>query len=272
MRRPLESTLDREGLYALEGANQLNTGTSTLRAASGSPGTGVLPQPLTLELLGEHYHDGTNDLSASEDNINARGNEVPTYESDAERMWEAGYRGMVYGRAVTAPEDGRVWLQYWVFYYDNSWGAPIFEWGQHEGDWEMIQIGLNELAEPDAVTFARHATSDTWGCTWAQVEKTGTGEEAPVVYPGRGSHASYPHAGETELVLGQTDYHDGEGIAEQPPLHMLTTEDDWMNWKGRWGASTGEFESPHTPSQQGQKWSNPSRFQSEHLDPTHCER
>jgi hypothetical protein len=264
--------LDSEGHYALEDANQLNTGTSTLRAAAGSPGTGTLPQPLRLELLGANYHDGTNEPSASEDNINARGNEVSTYESDAERMWEAGYRGVVYGRAVTAPEDGRVWLQYWVFYYDNSWGAPIFEWGQHEGDWEMIQVGLNEADEPDAVTFARHATSDTWGCTWEQVEKTGGSEEAPVVYPGRGSHASYPHAGETELVLGQTDYHHGDGTAEQPPLHMLTAEDDWMNWKGRWGASTGEFESPHTPSQQGQKWSNPSRFQSEHLDSTHCER
>jgi len=136
----------------------------------------------------------------------------------------------------------------------------------------MTQVGLNAIGEPDAMTFARHEASKTWGCTWEDVDKVGEEEERPVVYPGRGSHASYPHAGETELGFGQTDEHDGRGAGVDPELSVLNAEDDWVNWRGRWGASTGTFESPATPSQQGDKWSHPSRFQSEHLDPTDCER
>jgi len=265
---------DERGHWSYERANMLSTFALLLLAAGGAPREEEILEPLTLELLGARYHDREGLPSDQEDYINARGSDVETYAEDSARMREQGFNDVVYGRSVNDPDDGKVWLQYWIFYYDNSYAG----WGnadQHEGDWEMTQVGLDAAGNADAMTFAIHERA--WGCSWSDVEKRGleTNPDTPIVYPGLGSHASYPHSAITELPGFLADYHVGDGIVETPPLHILGSEDDWMNWKGRWGASEGElgglFASPHTPSQQGDKWSHPSRFHNEHLDPTDCE-
>lgn len=222
---------------------------------------------LTLDLLGANYHDGESTLSTTTDYIDARGSDVETYAADSLEMREQGHDSVLYGRVVSDPDDDKVWLQYWTFYYDNSFSRLGF--GPHEGDWEMVQVGLEDAGWPEAMTFSVH--DEALGCAWGQLERTGSESETPIVYPGRGSHAAYPYTGESDLPWFQTDYHDGLGAIEQPPLHELTAGDDWIDWKGRWGSSTGTFGSPSSPSQQGDKWSHPSRFHSENLDQDGCE-
>lgn len=64
---------------------------------------------------------------------------APDYPGDARRMeWSDAHRGRIYGRAVE--DGGRVWLQYWFWLYYNP--KHLFGFGKHEGDWEMVQIGL----------------------------------------------------------------------------------------------------------------------------------
>jgi hypothetical protein len=48
---------------------------------------------------------------------------------------------VVYGRAVR--DDGRLWLQYWLFSRYNAQDRGIVKTGRHEGDWELVQLGLD---------------------------------------------------------------------------------------------------------------------------------
>ncbi len=43
---------------------------------------------------------------------------------------------LAYARVVREPDRTGLALQYWYFYYFNDWNNP------HEGDWEMVQVGL----------------------------------------------------------------------------------------------------------------------------------
>ena len=58
------------------------------------------------------------------------------------------YRERVYGRV--AEDGGRTWLQYWLWCYYNP--KHLLGFGKHEGDWEMVQIGLGADDAPEVVT------------------------------------------------------------------------------------------------------------------------
>ncbi len=64
-----------------------------------------------------------------------------------------GCADVVYGHARHDGE-GRLWLQYWFFYYYDDKGLLGLE--RHEGDWEMVQLRLGAGERPEAATFARH--------------------------------------------------------------------------------------------------------------------
>src|SRR5918994_621751 len=101
--------------------------------------------------------------------------------ADASRMGREGrYPGVLYGRVVPG-EQGRKWLQYWVWFYYNP--KNLLGFGKHEGDWEMIQIELDADGRPDMLTYAQHKHGEVRKPTdkhvhWVERD----GERHPVVY------------------------------------------------------------------------------------------
>jgi hypothetical protein len=110
-------------------------------------------------------------LASTSDFISERGNGQGAlglgftssgYDSDAAQMEaRAGYANRVYGR-VAHGGDGKLWLQYWVYYYFDTQGD--LGGGVHEGDWEMVQVGLDASGNPDTAAYAQHAGGER--CTW----------------------------------------------------------------------------------------------------------
>ncbi len=261
--------------YATANANRLWGAGSTLLAAGGSPGTGTLPPALSLATLGASYDLPGDPVASSSDYIDAHGSSVATAHTDAAYQRTQGFDDAIYGRFVQDPDDHADWLQYWFFYYYNSFDDAGF--GLHEGDWEMMQIRLYPSVAggmaPDETTFSVHDSAGR-GCGWGQIT---TADRTPgdhiLVYPGRGSHATYPYPGDSDIVIQGVDtllqdFHNGDGTVKDPPVQVVGTQ-SWWEWPGRWGSSAGVLASPSAPSQQGSKWTSPSEFDT-NSDHDHC--
>lgn len=137
-----------------------------------------------------------------------------------------------------------------MFYYHN----PI-EVGEHEGDWEMIQVGLDSSNQPDVVVYSQHTGGQV--CDWDEIELSGG---RPVVYVAEGSHASY--VGPDRIPIQHFyDHADGEGgTLASPVTEEITSADPrWVGWPGSWGNAGG---SPDGPRFQSQKWSDPTAWKS----------
>src|SRR5262249_4319471 len=89
-----------------------------------------------------------------------------------------GYADQVYGYA-NHNQPGALWLQYWFFYYYND--KALLGSGNHEGDWELVQVGIGVGERPVAVTYSQHTSGER--CDWAGVEKE---DRAPGGRGGRG--------------------------------------------------------------------------------------
>jgi len=213
---------------------------------------------LTLGYLGERYPAGSGrrsgQLADSGDQVSERsGSDSPHgddgyIEEHLEMHARAGYPNRLYSRAGIGG-NGKVWLQYWIFYY---WDGPnsILGDGSHEGDWEMVQVGLDSLQQPDTVAFAQHG--HVQHCDWDQVE-TAWGTH-PKVFVADDSHASLPHAS------SGSDDADGEGAQLlYPTIEPIdATSPSWIAWPGKWGDSDT---SPPGPYFQGAtKWHDPSAW------------
>jgi hypothetical protein len=158
------------------------------------------------------------------------------------------YADKIYGRTVPEP-DGRTTLQYWFFYYFNWY--PLLPGGDHEGDWEMVQVELDSSGIPIRTAYAQHHDGHT--CPWPLVEKTSVG--APVVYVAKGTHASYYSAGFKSDNLDE--------VGGQIPVSPSVVEIDppgpsWLDWPGRWGDE--ETGSPVGPAQKGTQWLQPATW------------
>ena len=185
---------------------------------------------------------------------------APDFLGDARRMeTDPRYSGRIYGRVV-AGTDGRTWLQYWFWLYYNP--KNLFGIGKHEGDWEMIQVGLRD-GVPDAVSYAQHKRGDAmqWGArgmSFADSERL-----RPVVYVAQGSHASYFDTRTHPLLTGPLilgiDHPRGDGPAVDYPIEEFGP---WARWPGKWGSSERpiftEGKGPQSPAHQGLKWTNPA--------------
>jgi len=167
------------------------------------------------------------------------------------------HSGRLYGRVCE--DGGRTWLQYWFWLYYNP--KNLFGFGKHEGDWEMIQLGLGEDGEPELVGYAQHGSGEARKAhkmDWVERD----GGRHPVVYVAPHSHASYFEDGTHPYLVG-IDHPAGGGPEDFLPVEPFG---DWVNWPGRWGNSERVIaqrigNGPPTPSQQGTKWSNPARWQ-----------
>ena len=169
----------------------------------------------------------------------------------------------VYGRV--AHQDGQTILQYWYFYYDDvySYYYPFEDilWQAHEGDWEVVNVVLDEDEQPLSVGYSQHCLGQQRD--WAHTSKwDGT---HPIVYVALGSHANYFTSGKHQFNLACIpdpvkyvlfnvlhipipDDYTGEGkIAGPPQSGGTVTHIDkigggahsWVAFPGFWGE--GEF-------------------------------
>jgi hypothetical protein len=186
------------------------------------------------------------------------------YVADARRMHaQPQYRNQIFGHAVP-DEQGRLWLQYWFFYYYNN--KAFMGIGLHEGDWEMMQIRLDRQNKPNVLTCSQHREGGR--ASWANVERAMTPDgPAPVVYPARGSHACYFRPGVHKEAPVVPDYNDAKGPRIRPDLVVISDNSPrWVRWPGRWGSTPRrnflESDSPSGPLQHWQ-WRDPARFHAE---------
>jgi hypothetical protein len=179
----------------------------------------------------------------------------------ANAMRVEGFANRAYARAVYGT-SGKLWIQYWFFYYYNDWNE-VSVFGKHQGDWEMIQVGLDDDLDPTRVVYSRHKYEHAARCGFDDVAVSGT--TSPEVFVARGSHASYFESGSTELeelsLWGQDisvdDVHWGDReVSPQPAIEAVTGELNFLGWPGDWGIDGG---SPKAPSVQ-QHWKDPEKF------------
>ena len=178
------------------------------------------------------------------DFVSARGNDADgLYQGDARIMGALPrYADRVYARAAHGG-DGRLWLQYWVFYYFNA--KTYFGAGVHEGDWEMVQFRLNDAGQIDKAAYSQHDGGET--CPTDKVDFDGG---RPQVYVGLDSHASYFRP-KDDVV----DRANGEVEIRSLTLENLESTTPWNAWPGSWGDSGI---SPPSPLHQNPKWLDPS--------------
>ena len=160
--------------------------TNVLKRADGT--VVARPSKLSLAFLGTHvYGDGKKVLASD-----VIGETTRDYERHAAALHrQARYRDRVYGHA-RRDTQGRLWLQYWLFYYYNDFQllGPLLSGGKHEGDWELVQLRLDAAEQPVEAVFSQHTHAESK--PWANVRKSGP---TPLVYVARGSHANYFGAG-----------------------------------------------------------------------------
>jgi hypothetical protein len=175
---------------------------------------------------------------------------------------------VVYARVVPAP-GGHTVIQYWLYYYYNSWshqgGLPL---GLHEGDWEMVQVVLDSSNQPLYAAYAQHFDINFFelkGASkkeWNDLARDTTNGDHPIVYAALGSHASYfgPYK-----FLGNKDQTAAETKALlKPAVYLLQPANDpWTGYAGQWGQPAKLVElppflgGPDSPGNQGAKWSDP---------------
>lgn len=174
----------------------------------------------------------------------------------------AGHTDVAYGHARRG-EEGRLWLQYWFFFYCSDRGLLGLE--QHEGDWSCVQIRLGAGGAPEAATLIRQGTAVA--LDWRQLELAASGEgPVPVVYPARGSHAPLPRPGSFRAPV-VPDHSDGLGPRLRPRLVPIGDDGPgWVLWPGRWGATLRreyfEGNSPRGPREHP-AWSEPEALHRE---------
>jgi hypothetical protein len=228
--------------------NQLRRADGTAIAAApdrtGAVASGL--PPLALRFLGPHtYGDGT-----SVERTDVIGNAARDYPEQAKRLHaDSRYRNQMYGHWAHGG-DGRVWLAYWFFYFYNDFNllGPLVRAGLHEGDWEMIQLRLDAGGDaPDLALYAQHRGGEQRA--WNHVERVG---ERPVVYPARGSHASYFTSG-SHWTGSWWDHADGKRHTPELTLNVVRMADPaygWITWPGFWGDTKPPQHPPPPPFDQ----------------------
>jgi hypothetical protein len=175
---------------------------------------------------------------------------------------DAAYRERVYGRVKE--DAGRVWLQYWLWSYYNP--KHLLGLGKHEGDWELVQVGLSDDGEPEVATFSQHENGEAR--SWDKLRRH-QGDH-PIVYVAPLSHACYFEPGAHPYVIGV----DNPDDSLPPVLPQVEPFGAWETWTGRWGNSTGVGSrflrgplagrfggrSPVSPGRQGMKWDHPTAW------------
>jgi hypothetical protein len=108
-----------------------------------------------------------------------------------------------YGRVTR--QNGWTILQYWFFFYFNSWRSGFHGVNDHESDWEMATIHLyenNGQLVPEWVAYASHDfKGDDQRRRWDDHEELKIENGHPVIFAGAGSHSSYFRRGEYQAEV-----------------------------------------------------------------------
>ncbi|TXG80976.1 MAG: hypothetical protein E6R14_08400 [Thermomicrobiales bacterium] len=178
-----------------------------------------------------------------------------------------GFRPTTYVHVVIDEGKRRLYLQYWFWYLFNDWN------NLHESDWEMVQLVFDTANPadalafgPDEIGFAQHESGQIVRWSDHQIERDGT---HPIVYPGAGSHATYPSA---DLFISWGEHGSGFGCdnttspGTPAPLQAVVIPDPvdpagpfaWTLFQGRWG-QRGQplFNGPLGPNM-NEKWLDPA--------------
>jgi hypothetical protein len=245
-----------EAYFADSAAIWTDSPTNVLKRAGGA----VLARPpqLSLTLLGPHvYSDGRQVLAAD-----VIGDTTRDYAKHAAALHrDPRYRDRVYGHA-RRDKQGRLWLQYWLFYYYNDFqlAGPLLSGGKHEGDWEVVQFRLGPSEQPEQAVFSQHKGGQSR--PWSGVRKAPGAPATPLVYVARGSHANYFTPG-SHWTGVWFDRADGRGPMINPSLEVLgDSEPAWVKWPGFWGdtkptSSPVDSSSPISPGRRAH-WSDPA--------------
>jgi hypothetical protein len=218
-----------EAYFADSAAIWTDSPANVLKRADGQ----VLAKPpkLTLDFLGpKTYGDGT-PVKAT-DTI---GETSRDYAKHAAALHaQVRYRNRVHGHA-RRDKAGQLWLQYWFFYYydDFQLAGPLLSAGDHEGDWEMIEIRVADDGTPQQAVYSQHKVAEAHD--WSFVQTVPADPDTPLVYVARGSHANYFRPG-SHWTGVWFDHADGHGPAVDPALVDLgDTVPGWVRWPGFWG-------------------------------------
>ncbi len=147
-----------------DGIERLRAPESLLLDSLGGYGAGAyLDLPGACIICGAHLPDPSFDTVIRSQYVKPYGNIIAA----------GGHEDAVYGRTVHL--DGRTVIQYWVNYYFNS--HPMLS---HEGDWELIEVELDEALNPKRVSVSQHGYGKMR--LWQDVEVS---DGHPVIYVGR---------------------------------------------------------------------------------------
>jgi hypothetical protein len=247
-----------EAFFADHPLQMLVNPRNTLRRAprDGRDGDLLATAP-NIELGWPRYADDQD--AAESDRLGIKGRD---YRTQYVRLRKAqpDLKNKLVARAVRDPDSGQLWLQYWLWYLYNDYHLALNA-GLHEGDWEMVQLGMDG-EQPTVAVYAQHDQAERRD--WSQVQTTPDGR--PVVFSARGSHASYFEPGlyETEAWY---DVCDGARHASSTELVILRDDDlpGWAQWQGQWGDTEAQIKkvfsaSPKGPIKQTEKWLHPGRW------------
>jgi hypothetical protein len=245
-----------EAYFAGSAAIWTDFGHTQLRRADGTV-LATAPQ-LSLAFLGPHTYADDRPVRA-DDVIGETSRDYARHAAEAQA--NVRYRNRVHGRA-RRDDQGRLWLQYWCFYYYNDFqlAGPLLSGGKHEGDWEMIQLLLDGAEQPVQAVYSQHKGAETR--PWSEVEKAPGSGATPLVYVARGSHAGYFEPG-TQWTGVWFDNADGQGPKIDPAVVVLgDAQPAWALWPGWWGdtkatSSPIDANSPRGPAGHRQ-WTNPA--------------
>src|SRR4051794_4059503 len=236
-----------EAYFADSAAIWTDSRTNVLKRADGT--VVARPPQLSLAFLGTGYGARTTD---------AIGDTTRDYAAHAAALHaQSKYANRVHGHARRDPQ-GRLWLQYWLFYYYNDYQllGPL-SGGDHEGDWELVQLRLDAAEQPAQLVFSQHKRAQSRA--WTDAPKAGG---TPIVFVARGSHANY-YARGAHLTDTWFDQADGKGPQIVPALDVLgDASPAWVAWPGSWGdTKAGGFpldaNSPRSPGRRPH-WLDPS--------------
>jgi len=157
---------------------------------------------------------------------------------------------IAYGRAVGLPGTGQVWLQYWLYSYDN----PHHLVGDHQGDWELIQLKVDSAeGRLLAATCFQHGDQD--GREDDDLAGFLAADGRLTIAVARGSHASYfdyeyVHFGDEVQI---------DAPAERCEVIPIDEEARWLKWPGYWGKSRvmDHPRSPRGPAMCRREWIEP---------------
>jgi hypothetical protein len=186
------------------------------------------------------------------------------YERWARRVTE-GTEPTVYAHVAM---EGRVALQYWLYYAFNDWN------NLHEGDWEMIQLvfdagSVEEALREDGpveIGYSQHEGAER--AEWGDDKLELVDATHPVVHPAAGSHANFFDEG---LHLGRSaeqgvgcDDTTGPTIELRPEVRTIPSDQGaaraafpWIAFEGRWGERNQAFYNGPTGPNLKSQWTAP---------------